>query len=151
MLTLYETMVRVSELIGIKTGDIDWRRNFIRVFGKGRKERLVPFQATLKQHLREYVNIRGPLDHDAVFVNIDNGPIARRTVQQEIAKYGECSGITNVRVSPHTFRHTGAVHYLLNGGDLRSLQEILGHTEIGRASCREREEMSESACVLKKE
>lgn len=130
MLTLYDTMVRISELIGIKTNDIDWKRGIIRILGKGRKERLVMFQDTLKRHLREYVNIRGILDHDYVFVNIDNGPIAKRTVQQEIRRYGDLAGITNTRVSPHTFRHTGAVHYLLNGGDIRSLQEILGHSDI---------------------
>lgn len=130
MLTLYETMIRVSELIGLKTSDIDWQRNLIRVFGKGRRERLVPFQDTLKKQLREYINIRGFLDHDYVFVNIDNEPIAKRTVQQEIKRYGDKAGISNVRVSPHTFRHTGAVHYLLNGGDLRSLQEILGHLDL---------------------
>src|SRR5690606_18659150 len=70
------------------------------------------------------------LDHDYVFVTIDNEPISKRTVQQEIDKYGKAAGITDVRVSPHTFRHTGAVMFLLNGGDIRSLQKILDHSSL---------------------
>lgn len=130
MLALLDTMARISELLALKTSDIDWQRGLIRVSGKNRKDRFVPFQNTLRRHLRAYLEIRGLLDHDYVFVTIDNEPISKRTVQQEIDKYGKAAGITDVRVSPHTFRHTGAVMFLLNGGDIRSLQKILDHSSL---------------------
>lgn len=129
-LVLLETMCRISELINIKITDINWRDRTIKVYGKGRKERLVPFQAKVERHLQEYVNIRGHLDHDFLFVNIDNNPISKRTMQQEIAALGKEAGIKGVRCSPHTFRHTGAKMYIMAGGDTFSLQKILGHTSL---------------------
>lgn len=130
MLTLLDTGVRISELVRIETHHIRWKERTILIYGKGRKERLVPFQTTLERHLREYINIRGPLDHDFVFVNIDNSPIKIRTVQQNLSRYGAAAGIKDVRVSPHTFRHTFAKLYVMNGGDPFSLQKILGHTSL---------------------
>jgi integrase/recombinase XerD len=130
MLLLLDTGVRITEAEGIRTTDIDWANHTIKVFGKGRKERFVPFQGTLEKHLREYISIRGVLPHDFLFVNIDDGPLKKRTMQQEIAKYGAAAGIKDVRVSPHTFRHTFAKFYVMNGGDPFSLQKILGHTSL---------------------
>ena len=130
MLTLLETGVRISELVGIELHDIRWKDRMIRIYGKGRKERLVPFQTTLDRHLRQYAEIRGPLENDYLFVNIDNSPIKVRSVQQNITMYGERADIKNVRVSPHTFRHTFAKFYIMNGGDPFSLQKILGHTSL---------------------
>lgn len=130
MLTLLDTGMRVSELEGIQISNIDWSLRTIKVFGKGRKERVVPFQETLAKHLRQYVKIRGLLDHDTLFVNIDNRPMARRSIQERISSYGKMAQITNVRVSPHTFRHTFARMYIMNGGDVFSLQKILGHTTL---------------------
>ncbi|SFS47445.1 tyrosine-type recombinase/integrase [Marininema halotolerans] len=127
---LFDTGIRVSELASIKLTDINWPERSITVFGKGRKERNVPFQLTVERHLKEYVKIRGRLDHDFLFINIDNNPIAVRSVQDEIKKVGDISGIKGVRVSPHTFRHTFAKFYILNGGDAFSLQQILGHTSL---------------------
>lgn len=130
MLTLLDTGVRISELAGIKTSDIDWQARVIRVYGKGRKERLVPFSRTLEKHLRTYIEIRGVLDTDCVFVNIDNNPFQVRGIQQAIQLYGKAARINGVRVSPHTFRHTFAKMYVMNGGDSFSLQKILGHTSL---------------------
>ncbi|WP_170308092.1 tyrosine-type recombinase/integrase [Paenibacillus dakarensis] len=130
MLTLLDTGVRISELAGIKTHDIDWQARVICVYGKGRKERLVPFSRSLEKQLRLYLEIRGVLDHDHVFVNIDNDPFQVRGIQQAIKLYGEAARIKGVRVSPHTFRHTFAKMYIMNGGDSFSLQKILGHTSL---------------------
>lgn len=130
MLTLLETGARISEVEGIKITDINWGERMIKVFGKGRKERFVPFQHTLDKHLREYIAIRGALDHDFLFVNIDNNPMKKRSMQEIIGDYGKDANIKNVRVSPHTFRHTFARLYITNGGDIFSLQKILGHTSL---------------------
>lgn len=130
MSLLLDTGVRISEAEGIRIPDIAWSDRLIRVYGKGRKERYVPFQSRLERHLREYINVRGPLEHDFLFVNIDNSPMKKRSMQQNIADYGRESGIRGVRVSPHTFRHTFAKLYITNGGDAFSLQKILGHTSL---------------------
>jgi Site-specific recombinase XerD len=130
MLLLYDTGIRISEAAGIQIPDIAWKERQIKVFGKGRKERLVPFSKTLARHLREYIAIRGVLDHDYLFVNIDNKPFRTRGMQQAIRDYGIAAGIKGVRCSPHTFRHTFAKNWIMNGGDAFSLQKILGHTSL---------------------
>lgn len=130
MMVLLETGIRISEAEGITVPNINWRERRIKVYGKGRKERYVPFQRTLERHLKEYINIRGLLDHDFLFVNIDNTPIKTRTMQEVIAELGVAAGVKGVRVSPHTFRHTMAKMYVMNGGDPLSLQIILGHSTL---------------------
>lgn len=130
MLLLLDTGVRISEAAEIKVGDIRWKERQILVHGKGRKDRFVPFQVTLEQHLREYLQVRGSLDHDHLFVNIDNNPFRVRGMQQAIRDHGLTANLRGVRVSPHTFRHTFAKYYIMNGGDPFSLQKILGHTSL---------------------
>lgn len=130
MLVLLETGVRVSELVAIQVSSIYWSDRRIKVYGKGRKERLVPYQSTLEAALSEYVKYRGVLDCDALFVNIDNSAIKVRTVQEIISDAGVAANIKGVRCSPHTWRHTFAKLYVMNGGDPLSLQIILGHTTL---------------------
>lgn len=130
MMTLLDTGVRISELAGIRVTDIDWRDRTVKVYGKGRKERIVPFSRTLEKHLREYTEMRGAAETDILFVNIDNEPFKVRGIQQAIQLYGIDARIKGVRVSPHTFRHTFAKMYVMNGGDSFSLQKILGHTSL---------------------
>lgn len=130
MMLLLETGIRVSEAEALSVTGINWKERRIKVYGKGRKERYVPFQKTLEKHLAEYVKIRGLLDHDFLFVNIDNTPLKVRTFQQVITEAGQAANITGVRVSPHTFRHSMAKMYVMNGGDPLSLQLILGHTSL---------------------
>lgn len=127
---LLDTGVRIAEAEGIRVTGIHWRDRVIKVLGKGRKERLVPFSSRLERHLREYVKIRGVLDHDFLFVNIDNEPWRRRSMQETVAKLGAEAGIRGVRCSPHTMRHTFARMYIVNGGDIFSLQKILGHSSL---------------------
>ncbi|WP_379161311.1 tyrosine-type recombinase/integrase [Paenibacillus sp. sgz5001063] len=130
MLTLLDTGIRISELEGLEVTSIDWRDRMLKVYGKGRKERLVPFSRTLDKHLREYTEMRGYLTTPRLFVNIDNNPFQVRGIQQAIQLYGQAARIKGVRVSPHTFRHTFAKMYIMNGGDSFSLQKILGHTSL---------------------
>lgn len=130
MLLFLDSMIRVSEAEGILLQNIDWNNRRIKVYGKGRKERYVPFQRTVERHLKQYIDIRGLLDHDYLFVNIDNTPIKTRGIQESISNHGKRALIEGVRVSPHSLRHTGAKMYVMNGGDPLSLQKILGHTSL---------------------
>ena len=130
MLLLLDTGIRVRELCDITVHDIDWKDNLITIQGKGFKQREVPMQTTLKRQLDKYVRLRGELDTDALFTTIDNLPITRRQVQWRIKGYGKQAGIKNVRVSPHTFRHTFARLSIINGANVFALQKILGHNTL---------------------
>ncbi len=130
MLLLFETGIRISELVGIQMSDVHLRDGNVLVHGKGSKQRLVPIQSKMRQVLQRYIRERGNALTDALFVTIDEEPIAIGTTQKLIKQYGEQARITNVRVSPHTFRHTMAKYYILAGGDIFSLQRILGHSSM---------------------
>jgi len=130
MITMLELGVRISELVSIQITGIYWSERKIKVYGKGRKERLLPFQSTLEKALKDYIKHRGILDHDFLFVNIDNTPIKVRTVQEIISDAGIAADIKGVRCSPHTWRHTFAKMYIMDGGDPLSLQVMLGHTTL---------------------
>ena len=129
MLTLLDTGLRVSELCGLRLEDIDWAGGFLKVMGKGSKERMVPFGNLLTSTLRDYIRRRGEIDGEThVFLSQFAGPLDRAVVRQIIHKLGIRAGLSGVRVSPHTFRHTFARNWIMNGGDPFSLQRILGHT-----------------------
>ncbi|RIV22083.1 hypothetical protein D2Q93_09395 [Alicyclobacillaceae bacterium I2511] len=120
----------MSELVGIQLSDAHIRDGNILVHGKGSKQRLVPIQSKMRQVLQKYIRERGNALTDALFVTIDEESIAIGTTQKLIKQYGEQAQITNVRVSPHTFRHTMAKLYILAGGDIFSLQRILDHSSM---------------------
>ncbi len=130
MLVMIETGARVSEIEQLAVADIGFSEHRLKVLGKGRKERFIPFQSTMARELKRYINMRGVLEHDTLFVNIDNTPIKKRTIQENIQTYGMVARLTGVRCSPHTFRHTFAKLYIMNGGDAFSLQQMLGHTTV---------------------
>jgi len=131
MMVLLETGLRISELCHIKLGDVFFREQEIRVTkGKGGKARRVPFQQTCAKIIRKYLDIRGDLETDMLFVNINNEGISTRALQEKMQDYGNAAGIRGVRVSPHTFRHTMAKFYILNGGDPFTLRRILGHATL---------------------
>lgn len=130
MLVFLDTGVRLIEMIGMKATDIDLRNNRILVLGKGAKEREVVFQATTKEYLRRYLLLRGELDHDYLWVTDTNTPMKRRNFGERLTIYGKMAGLTGVRVSPHTFRHTCAKQYIKKGGDILSLQKLLGHSTL---------------------
>jgi integrase/recombinase XerD len=131
MMLLLETGIRLSEVKSITINGINWHEGLVLVDGKGNKERQVPVQGTTLVQMKKYANIRGILDTtDVFFISIDNYPLSTTQIQKRIKDYGVQAGITNVRVSPHTFRHTFSKMYIQNGGDIFTLQKILGHTSL---------------------
>ncbi len=132
---LYATGVRVSELVAIKLADIFWQDEFVRVFGKGRKERLTPIGKTALHWLRLYLQEVRPrlaslgLSGEHVFLNRFGKKLSRQTVWILIQKYLQQAGI-NKQAGPHTLRHSFATHLVEGGADLRAVQEMLGHADI---------------------
>jgi len=130
MLTFLETGIRLRELCDLEVADVDFTDRVLKVLGKNGSYRYVPFQAKFAKTMRQYLKVRGESDSNALFVTQDDTKLQRRTVQQFLRKYGKQANITDVRVSPHTFRHTFAKIYIQNGGDPFSLQTILGHSTM---------------------
>ncbi len=133
--TLYSTGVRVSELIAIKQKDIFMKEQLIRIFGKGNKERVVPFGSKAAQTIKAYLKyVRTKLaqkrkSNDMLFLNMRGTPISRMGVWKIIRQYVQLAGIDK-QVSPHVFRHSFATHLLEGGANLRAVQEMLGHADI---------------------
>jgi integrase/recombinase XerD len=133
---LYGTGARVSEVVGIGLGDLDFDEELILVTGKGSKQRLVPMGSTLKIALREYLGARGrsafpDARKDArLFLNARGGALSRQGVDLIIDKRALTVGIERSRISAHVFRHSCATHMLAHGADIRVVQELLGHVSI---------------------
>lgn len=135
---LYASGVRVSELVGLNLTDIDFPNQTLRVKGKGRKERIVPFGEHARQAIEAYLSVRGALliegeagrlDPLAVFINYQGTRITTRSVGRMVDKYVRmCSDIHHI--SPHSLRHSFATHLLDAGADLRTIQELLGHARL---------------------
>lgn len=131
MMVMLETGMRIGELLNLKVGDLFLKEMEIRIIkGKGGKARRVPIQKTCVKILTQYLDERGDADTDWLFVNVEGTALHMRTIQENIQEYGKFAGISGVRVSPHTFRHTMAKFYILNGGDVFTLQQILGHSTL---------------------
>ena len=130
VLLLLDTGLRLAELLQLRVGDLR-PDGTVRVMGKGSKERIVPVGATARRAVVRYVAGRGAAARpgDALIVGARGGPIERRILQMAIADLGRRAGV-GTRCSPHTFRHTFARSFLVNGGDVFSLQQILGHTTL---------------------
>ena len=130
---LYATGIRVSELIGLDVGDVNLAGGFIRCRSKTR-ERIIPLYRTAIKALKDYMTdirpriISGP-DEQALFVNMNGGRMSRQGFWKIIKYYQEKAEISK-DITPHTLRHSFAVHLLENGADLRSIQEMLGHADI---------------------
>lgn len=133
--TLYSCGLRVSELVGLGLTQIYRDEEFVRVLGKGNKERLVPISSRAIKHIDLFINhYRNHLTidnnyRDVVFLNSRGKGITRQTVFLMIKKAASDAGIKKV-ISPHTFRHSFATHLIEAGADLRSVQEMLGHESI---------------------
>lgn len=130
---LYATGIRVSELISLDIDDIDRDMGFIRC-SKGNRERMIPIGSLAIQALQDYLTkARDLLIHDkdqrALFVNINGGRLTRQGFWKIIKQYKNQAKI-NKDITPHTLRHSFAAHLLENGADLRSIQEMLGHSDI---------------------
>jgi len=125
---LYASGLRVSELVGLDRRDLDFGEMTVRVIGKGRKERIVPFGEAAAGALRAYLGARGA-GTGAVFLNRRGGRLTVRSVHTIVRRRARAAGIVR-RVSPHTLRHTFATHLLDSGADLRMIQELLGHSRL---------------------
>lgn len=126
--TFYSTGMRISELVGLTTQDIDFIGGIIKVMGKGKKERIVPIGEQALSAIRNYLE-RRKKETDTLFLNKSAKPITTRGVRNIVNKYIRLSGIKQ-GVSPHTLRHSFATHLLNRGADLRSVQELLGHVNL---------------------
>jgi site-specific recombinase XerD len=134
ILTLLDTGIRCSELTSLKLADVNLESRLLKVWGKGSKERLVPIGAKVQKALWKYLARYRPEPatprYDQIFLTRDGHPLTKDRVEAIIERYGKKAGITGVRLSPHTFRHTMAITFLRNGGDVFSLQRILGHSQL---------------------
>ena len=129
---LYVTGIRVSELINIKISDIDFTNCKIKILGKGNKERLVMYGNRCKLLLDKYLEIRKNFlkdNNEYLFLGVKGKKINDRVIRSIINELSVKAGI-NLKISPHTFRHTFATHMLNEGADLRSVQELLGHENL---------------------
>jgi integrase/recombinase XerC len=146
---LYATGVRVSELVGLDLGDVDQDEGLVRVLGKGRKERIVPYAGKSREALEAYLGVRSELlavrkasgrvegnaaggrlrPGEPVFLNARGGRLTTRSVGNIVDRY--IGGMAQrLKVHPHTLRHTFATHMLNAGADLRAIQELLGHESL---------------------
>ena len=126
--TLYSTGIRVSELVGLSLRDVDLISNSIKVFGKGKKERLVPIGDKACEAIQAYLDARG-VKSEAVFLNKSGGRLTARSVRNIINKHITHQAMAQ-KVHPHMLRHSFATHMLDHGADLRSVQELLGHSDV---------------------
>ncbi len=122
---LYSTGMRVSELVQLKLGDIDFNRQTLRVTGKGNKQRTLPFGEPAKDALSNYLEHSKVIDF--VLINDKAKPLSSRDVYRIVAN--QLAG-TGMQLGPHSLRHSAATHLLDNGADLRSVQELLGHSSL---------------------
>ena len=132
---MYATGLRVSELVGLRTDQVNLRQGVLRVTGKGGKERLVPIGAEAQHWLVRYVAeardllLKG-LRVDALFVTARRAGMTRQMFWTLVKKHALQAGITSKRISPHVLRHSFATHLLNHGADLRALQMLLGHSSL---------------------
>jgi tyrosine recombinase XerC len=131
---LYATGIRVSELVGINLEDMNFSERLIRIRGKGKKERLVPFGRVAEESLRSYLRVRptinkGKVETKAVFLNYLGKKLSTRSVERTVDKYIRRSALSR-KISPHSLRHSFASHLLSRGADLRVIQELLGHESL---------------------
>ena len=132
--TLYGTGIRVSELVGLNLGDLDRARNTIRVIGKGDKERIVPIGQPALRAIDRWLNearteLSSSQSGEALFLGSRGKRIDPRVVRQVVYEAMQALG-SNKKMGPHALRHSAATHLLEGGADLRTVQEILGHSSL---------------------
>ena len=133
--TIYACGLRVTELINLKISNIFFKDNFLKIIGKGNKERLCPIANKTLSYLKIYIDeirnhsIIKEKDSDIVFLNNRGSKLSRIMIFLLLKKYAEIAGIKK-NISPHTLRHSFATHLIDGGADLRAIQEMLGHQSI---------------------
>ena len=131
---LYATGLRVSELANIRIQNINWRHAYVKCFGKGSKERIVPIGKIAKEAIISYQEERNQiiqekdLSTDLLFIHSDGRVVSRQDIYNIIKELGE--KVLRKHITPHTLRHSFATHMLENGADLRVVQELLGHSDV---------------------
>ena len=133
--TMYACGLRASEAIGLELSDVDLEAGILRARGKGSKERIVPIGTKAIESLNDYLDqarprLVGNRDQPRLFVNLRGGGLSRQGLYKIVQGHARSAGLER-RMSPHTLRHSFATHLLAGGCDLRSLQEMLGHADIG--------------------
>jgi len=131
---LYASGIRVSELLGLRLESVNFQQGWLRVFGKGSKERMVPVNAAALVRLKDYLSARqqkfgGVAVADELFLNRSGKKLSRVQMWKDIVTYGREAGV-EIKPHPHLFRHTFASHLVQGGADLRSVQEMLGHASL---------------------
>lgn len=127
--TLLDTGIRATELCNLQIKDLNRVTRHIRVVGKGRKERLVPISEETIEAIEEYLRMRGDINHTSPLFALKSGkPMERCKLRKILAEIGHKSGVSHV--FPHRFRHTFAIQFLRNGGNIYLLQKILGHSTL---------------------
>ncbi len=131
---MYATGLRISEVAQLKLADVYLDEGFLRVLGKGGKERIVPFNEVSRDCLRDYLEFSRPLlvkqaRPEQVFVNYHGGMFSRQGLWKMISAYGQKAGLAG-HLTPHVLRHSFATHLVEKGADLRSVQMLLGHSSI---------------------
>lgn len=129
---LYSSGLRISELASLKLENFNFEVNFIRIRGKGLKERITPFGIPIKELLREYMPLRREFDRynkGYLFISKKGTPLTRQALWKIIKKAALLANIEK-NITPHMLRHTFATHLLEGGADLRSIQQMLGHSSI---------------------
>ena len=131
---LYASGMRISELVSLNLGDVDMEGGYVRCFGKGHKERIIPIYEQAARAVEEYTaETRPKLARNkselALFLNPRGGRLTRQGFWQKLKEYAKSANL-DTQISPHTLRHSFATHMLSGGADLRSVQELLGHANI---------------------
>ena len=131
---LYASGMRISELVSLNLGDVNTTEGYVRCFGKGNKERIVPIYEQAARLVKEYTEETRPKlahkkDGVALFLNPRGDRLTRQGFWQKLKEYAKSAGL-DAKISPHTLRHSFATHMLSGGADLRAVQELLGHANI---------------------
>jgi integrase/recombinase XerD len=130
---LLDTMIRCTELINLRRSNVDLKQGFIKLEShetKTKRGRIVPLSTRTVKLLKEYMEETADFESEWLIVTYEGEKMADNTIRHRLREVGEQAAVFNKRVSPHTFRHTGALFYILNGGDPFSLQKILGHSDM---------------------
>ena len=134
LLLLLDTGIRLSELADIRVENVDIKQSCLLVRGKGNKERMVPFGTQVRRTLWRDISSFRPepqvAENAHLFLTSSGNPLKRGAIRLMLSRLGQKAGISGVRCSAHTFRHTFAKQYLTQGGDIFSLQRILGHSSL---------------------
>jgi integrase/recombinase XerD len=129
----YGCGLKVSEICALEVPDLDFESKLLRTRGRGEKERVVPFLGETARGVKAYMDARPMLDRDGtnrVFLSCSGRPLSRQDIWRIMKKRGRAAGITESRLYPHILRHSFAMHLLARGVDMRTLQEMLGHSSV---------------------